>query len=360
MLARSHSGIIFLGANADACCLWREYFPHLNMPGSGFACFTEKPKFERILSYDVAVVQRCCTKAQLEFIDMMKRCGLKVVYDLDDQIWKLPKYNPAYAVLHQHREGFTACIQYVDLVTVSTPKLARAVRSHVKDLHNKMTGKEIPVVVVENRIDQRVFAQPQFAEKTIVGWAGSSSHIGDLPIISAAIKELANEHPEVLFEFRGCNPSAEAANADMPQTEKDALLALHDLSNFRHVLWSPVAEYNARMPLWGWCLALAPVQDEVFNEAKSNIKMIEAGYCGIPCLASWVDPYESFVRHDKELEYLLCAGPSSWLRKIRELINDVARREYLGKRMKAVVDQYYTWDRPHEGWQKALEIINTL
>jgi len=336
------------------------YAPHLNMPGSSFAIFVDKPKYERILAHDVAVVQRCCTQNQLDFITTMRKLGMKIIYDLDDQIWAIPKYNPAYSTLMPHREGFTACIRYTDLVTVSTATLAKAVRSHVKDLTNKLTHKEIPVVVAENRIDQRIFATPIPAEKMVVGWAGSSSHIGDLPVLVPAIQELATKHPDVTFEFRGCNPAIECTNADMPQEQKDMLMGLYKLPNFVHKFWTPVAEYNSRMPCWRWGIALAPVQEEDFNDSKSNIKMVEAGYCGIPCLASWARPYEEFCYHDRELQWLLCASQSSWLRKMRELINDSARREDLGRRMQMVTNRYYSWNKPHEGWQKAMELLRAL
>jgi glycosyltransferase involved in cell wall biosynthesis len=118
----------------------------------------------------------------------------------------------------------------------------------------------------------------------------------------------------------------------------------------------PVAEYACRMPLWGWSIALAPVIDNEFNSSKSNIKMIEAAYCGIPCLASAVRPYDEFVSHDPELRWLLCSGPHGWAKKIKELLYDQARREELGLRMRDVARKHYSMSKPHEGWA---EVIRT-
>ncbi len=188
----------------------------------------------------------------------------------------------------------------------------------------------------------RLFAQPAKPNPLLVGWAGSSSHIGDLNLVEEAVVTVGAERPDVAFQFRGCVLAEDSPILKVP--------------GFQHVLWTPVAEYAARMPVWGWGVALAPVHDLMFNDAKSCIKMIEAGYCSIPCLASWVRPYEEFCSKDKELEWLLCRTPAEFTRKLRCLVNEYERRMELGRRMRMVVDQHYSFNRPHEGWEKVLEL----
>lgn len=344
MLQRTNS-VVFLGAWFDACALWRMYIPHLSLPGSGFFIFAGKqgPNFNLIAGNDICVVQRACTEPQFQFIHTAASLGIKIVYDLDDQIFDLPEYNPAHRVLTAHREGFMMCMRSVDCITTSTKTLAKEVRKNVKFLVNIRTHKEIPIIVVENRIDTRMFTPvPKRMNNghVTVGWAGSSSHIGDLAIIQPALLDIAKE-PGVKIQFRGCELDP-----------KDPLMAL---PNFEFKYWSPVAEYASRMPLWPWDIALAATTHHPFNQSKSCIKMIEAGYCGIPCLASWVRPYEEFVHHDPELEWLLCAGASSWAKKLRVLINEPTRREELGQRMRAVVNQHYSFNKPHEGWEAAFK-----
>lgn len=340
MLPRNGSAV-FLASWIDACALWRMYFPHLGLRDSGFFCFSAKPDWNKIAGYDVVVLQRCCTKPQFEFIKTCRAMEQKLVYDLDDNIWQIPETNPAAAILHKHSDGFKVCIRSVDVVSVSTKTLKKVVERHVKNMTNLHTGKEIPIVVTENRLDERLFVPPVKSEQTIVGWAGSTSHIGDLRIIEDAIKTLAVEYPQVIFEFRGLEP---------PE-------GLREVPNVRFKIWYSVAEYAARMPRWGWSIALAPVTDEDFNNSKSAIKILEAAYCKIPCLASWVQPYFEFYNYDKELMWLLCAGRNNWAPKIRELINDPARRVYLGERMYQVMKKYYSWENGHDGWRKVLALL---
>lgn len=339
---------MFLGAWLDACALWRLYKPFLNLPGSSFYIFRDRPKFDLFSGADTIVVQRCCTQPQYQFLDIARKLEIKIVYDLDDDIWNIPEYNPAHGPLTHYRQGFAACIGMVDAVTVSTKTLAKVVKKHVPGMLNQRTGKEIPVFVCENRIDQRMFVTPKKnEEQTIVGWAGSSSHVGDLVLVEDAILAAAKEHPKVRFEYRGCMPQP---NSQVPKLE-----------TFQQKPWSPVPEFGARMPLWGWSIALCPVTNHEFNNSKSCIKMLEAAYCKIPCLASWVTPYEEFCSKDKELRWLLCAGASAFTTKLRILLNEPDRCKELGQRMYDVMDKYYSFHgQPHEGWTKVFEFCSSL
>ena len=343
MLERS-SSVVFLGAWLDACAMWRCYYPHHHFPGSSFFCFANQPNWNLIAGADVVVVQRCCTQPQFNFIHTCQKLGQKVIYDLDDNVWDLPDYNPAQLPLHQMRDGFNACIQLVDLVTVSTRVLAKEVRRNVKTMVNLKTHKEIPIIVCENRMDERLYAPPRKHPQPTIGWSGSSSHVGDLLMVADALRSVATDNPEWQIEFRGCEPPPE----------------LHTLPNFRHKLWTPVAEFSARMPVWGWHIALAPLTDHAFNESKSCIKFMEAAYCRIPCLASWVKPYADFANWDAELKWLLCPTPGSWKPKLRDLVNDPARRDYYGERMYKVLHEHYSFARRHEGWESAFETVRSL
>src|SRR5678815_211171 len=313
MIHRANS-TVFLASWIDACALWRMYIPHLNLPGSTFFCFANKPDWNQIAGCDTVVVQRLGLQIHFEFLKMVRALDMKVVYDLDDNMWEIPPKNPAYEVLKNQREGFKHCMRMTDVISVSTKSLVKAVKNHVKNLVNPVTGKEIPVVVTENRIDERLFAIPRKRKELIVGWAGSTSHVGDLELVDDTLIQVAKEYPQAVFEFRGLEPAAK----------------LMRVSNVRHKLWQPVAEFCTRMPLWGWSIALAPVTDEDFNNSKSAIKMVEAAYCQIPCLASWMAPYDYFTSFDPELRWLLCAGKNNWGPKLRDLLNDEARREHLG------------------------------
>jgi hypothetical protein len=257
-------------------------------------------------------------------------------------VWHIPPHNPAHEMLTMHKQGFLACMSIVDAVTVSTKPLARIVQSLTKK-------RKLPVFITENRICTKLFANPVMKEQITVGWAGSNSHqgvpgqpgTGDLGVIESAIHFTAKHYAGVRFEFRGGQPAEE----------------IMQLPNVVHYGGVPIAEYASRMPLWGWHIALAPVTMDEFNRSKSSIKMVEAGYCGIPCLATRIEPYERFCSFDPDLRWLLCSKEADWINKLRELINEPERRAELGRKMRVVTQEHFSFDKPHDGWLDAFDRV---
>jgi glycosyltransferase involved in cell wall biosynthesis len=361
------NAVVFLGSGMDACALWRLWLPQYNFPGSSFFLFRDKPDFSVIAGNDICVVQRLCTQQQWEFLQVVKSLGLKIIYDLDDDMWNVPEKNPAYNALMFYKKGFIECMKACDAITVSTRHLAKVVTKQIekaqRDLKNEceqalFQGKidqekynlmaarylrHIPVFVVENRLDEKIFAPPTLKkrDKLTVGWAGSSSHIGDLEIVLEGLKEVAEEEPGVDFQFRGLEPP----------------VALRTLPNVVFKLWTPVSEFVSRMPNWNWDIALAPLEDHAFNESKSSIKILESAHCRVPTLVSWVAQYDRFCSYDPELRWLLCAGRNQWAPKIRELIHDEARRVDLGERAYQVMRKYYSYIGEHEQWRAVFQAV---
>src|SRR5690606_18547248 len=107
--------------------------------------------------------------------------------------------------------------------------------------------------------------------KPRVGWAGGISHTGDLEMIADVVRELADE---VEWVFMGMCPERirPYVHEALPGVEINAYpqaLAALDLD-----------------------LALAPVEQNLFNECKSNLRLLEYGACGFPVICSDVRCYQ--------------------------------------------------------------------
>src|ERR1039458_7973243 len=77
----------FLPAALDACCLYRMYIPHLQLLNSRFLYRLGPLDLKELDGCNVSIVQRQVSEHNLNAIRRMKQIGLKVVYDLDDNIW---------------------------------------------------------------------------------------------------------------------------------------------------------------------------------------------------------------------------------------------------------------------------------
>lgn len=215
---------------------------------------------------DVVLLQRQIGEARLEAMRRLKAFSSAFkVYELDDYLPNLPLKN----VHRQHMpkdilKSLRRGLAYVDRFVVSTEPLAEA----FADLH-------ADIRVIENRLPvqwwgglqskRRVSARPR------VGWAGGSSHTGDLEMIADVVSELANEVDWVFFGM-------------CPDALRPYIKEVH--------AGVEINRYPQTLASLNLDLALAPVEQNLFNECKSNLRLLEYGACGFPVICSDVRCYQ--------------------------------------------------------------------
>lgn len=327
--------ITFLPASLDGCALYRMFIPHLNIVNSRFAGVNQGDlPFTAIADADVAVVQRLMDDRNWNAMIAMKREGLKIIYDLDDNMWNIPKYNPAYS-LFKDTTGFKKCAIESSIVTVSTEPLKRAAEQNID-------FKGLEVVVVPNAIDTKLFHPLPKKDKdyVTVAWAGTATHSQDLLQVSRQLPTLLQSEPSMHLSVTGMK-----------------IEEFQDHPRYTQIDYVSVAEYPSRLASWGFDIMLAPLEDNPFNRCKSNIKMLEATALGVPILVSMVRPYIDFCAKDEELSYCLCKNPRQWSDKIRELIHEPEKREYLVQRMRKVMNEHFNIEKVKNDWVKVAKDI---
>ena len=313
--------------------------------------FTEGPPLlDELAEADVMVVQRMMLEGNIRWLEIVRNLGVKIIYDLDDNLWNLPSSNPAklFFAKEEHRRGLEACAEWADVFTVSTPTLKRVVESKWSHLRNVASKKPIPVMLCENRVPLELYARQDGIssehEGVVIGWSGSNTHAGDLIDIWKILHSILNEYPEVRIEFVGQEPP----------------LFFRQHPRVRVRPWVHISEYPARSASWNWDIVLAPLEYHKFNKSKSGIRMQESGALRRPCLATDIEPYEDFVkRGSSELKYLLCSIPLHWETKLRELVKNASLRKELGDAMYENVKTNFAVEHSVPEWQAAiLEAFN--
>ncbi|KGT96003.1 O-antigen biosynthesis protein [Erwinia typographi] len=186
------------------------------------------------------------------------------VFELDDYILNVPMKHYRRSSFKQETTGqMRKSLSYFDRFVVSTAPLAEA----MSDMHSN-------IVVVKNRLPVSIWGQLQSrrnqGRKPRVGWAGGSSHRGDLEMIADVVKEFTHE---VEWVFMGlCPPKLQPY--------------VHEIH-----YGVDISLYPATMAALNLDLALAPVEDNIFNACKSNLRLLEYGACGIPVICSNVACY---------------------------------------------------------------------
>jgi len=263
---------IVLAHNADpwGCGHYRIIKPHRAMRDEGLidgavADRLLEPAELLRLSPDVVVYQRQTKQESLDSMERSRRFSAAFkVYELDDYLPNTPIKSAHRSMMSKDlvkllRKG----LGYVDRFVVSTPALANA----LSDFH-------VDIRVVENRLPLDWWGQLALTQnassKPRVGWAGGVGHQGDLDLIADVVRDLADEVDWVFFGM--CPEKLRPYVAE-------------------YIPGIDIQLYPEKLASLRLDLALAPLEDNLFNACKSNLRLLEYGICGYPVIASDIECY---------------------------------------------------------------------
>lgn len=181
--------------------------------------------------------------------------------------------------------------------------------------------------LLDNAVWGAVQAKRREGARPRVGWAGSNSHGGDLNLIEDVVKALAAEVNWILLGY-------------CPNRLKPYVREFHP----------PVAvkDYPEALASLGLDVAIAPLAANAFNEAKSNLKLLEYGALGYAVVCSNLLPYQG------RLPVVRVANTTQqWVAAIRRLVADGAEREALGRALQAEVRRDWMIDARLQDWLAA-------
>ena len=304
--------VVFIAGAIDGCAFWRMLMPSRVTPN---ATYSEGLGPAAPLGPDVraVVVQRQSEPLNFIAIQQARLRGIRVIIDLDDDLWSLPDYHPMQQKIRIMLPWVDRCLGVADLITVSTPPLARVVE-----------GRGFgPVRVIENAIDLDLFgrvAPVAEREKVVIGWPASAYHQRDGDLALKALVSVLRALPYVHCEFTG----------ELPAAIRGAIAeGWLDPARIAHTPGISMSEYPAWLSRRDWDLMVAPLVDNDFNRSKSFLKFLEAGALQIPCLATDVDEYRRFCGN--RLEWLLCRTLHDWRYKLNFLTSLGPFRHYWGE-----------------------------
>lgn len=296
---------------------------------------------EKIKLCDLIVAQRQHTQEFLAIQQAAKQeFGIPSIYELDDSIHHLHPSNPAYSYYFGQNKTpiviLEKTIRASDAMTVST--------EYLKKMHDKFNKH---IYVLPNCIDYEVFSEKNIkkhdhGDEIWIGWAGSSSHIPDLTDVVDAVRKIIQEFPQTKLAIGGFDGHYLSANGKKRYLWEgvpyDRTVKIHWVQNMN----------NYPTLLSHFDIALAPLLDMVFNRCKSNLKFLEYSACGIPVIASAVEPYSTTIR-DGHTGLLIPTKTSSkketlskyWYNAIKSLILNEQLRRQLADNARTFVKQNY-------------------
>jgi glycosyltransferase involved in cell wall biosynthesis len=238
---------------------------------------------------DILFAVRPANAASAILISAAKRAKRIVMCHWDDNLLCIPPESNSYAYFSRPgvRKLTVSGLRSADVVLTSSPKLAQQLRSLLEppnDTHTPVIVLPVPAINIQSDIRSKIneSADPITAP-FIVGYAGSPDQTKILQqLVVPALEILWSSGHNIYLRLIGPRLAID------PQWQK---FVTESPTTIDYAEW-----LNTRNNL-AWDLAIAPLNESLFNQCKYFNKYIEFGAAGIPCLFSDVAPYNTVVAH---------------------------------------------------------------
>lgn len=261
--------------------------------------------------------------------------GLQVIQDLDDLLHDLPTDHPEHAYSSQQRVA--QVLQASDKVVFAT--------DYLRDAYGHLTRWR---TVIPNSVSKRIYEAYKPLNKPhkncfIVGWSGGQSHKPDQDTLLPGLREFLLKYQDAKAYFHVLCP-------DQLYREFGARIIFEpqvvDFLDFPAVA--------AAYPFSVWTV---PLNDNNFNNAKSDMKLVESAPNCIPLIAS---PRADFIKHfDKNIMLFAednSAEHKSWFEQLEWAYHHQEEIELMGERARDYVLSERTSDKVAARWKEVLEV----
>lgn len=310
--------------NVDGCAYHRVVIPMHNLSGLELAqtTFVDGIEDKDLEKITLVVFNRDCGVSEIDKqIKRLKRLNIPYVMDIDD-FWSLDKKH----ILHKNYKE-SGADRLIKLF-----KSAAAVTTTHQRLANKVKKYNDKVFVIPNTLDAK---QTQWESiKTNnpsprFGWVGGVHHIEDIRLLVPAIKQIHQEDKVHLalggFTLNDVYYAFDNLFSNAGRYSKYKRIDSHDVFNYGNI-------YNTID------VCLIPLVDNKFNNCKSNLKILEAGYKGKACIVSRCAPYiddftdEEVLFVDENLSWydaiMLMQNSPSLVNGYADKLSNKVRREF--------------------------------
>ena len=252
-----------------------------------------------------------------EFIKVAKENNKTSFYDIDDLVFdlehtKMIKFLDTMSKEERdlYNDGVIRMGKTLDLCEygiASTTRLQTEMGKHLKEVYvNRNVASEEMVKYSEIALNE----VKKDSDKIVIGYlSGSITHNDDFKLIMPTVIKLLKKYDNVYLQIVGL--------LDLP----DEMQEVKD-----KVLTSPFIDWKELPKLIRSIdINLAPLEDTIFNEAKSENKWTEAALVKIPTVASNVGAFKDAIEDGKT--GLLCNDEKDWEENLINLIENQEERE---------------------------------
>jgi len=300
-----------------------------------------------IAEADALVICRArYNSAVAQMISRARARGIPVLFDCDDLVFDTSRLHLLLDSLNLNQRDEAvwndwfakvsrtgAVLRLCDAFVTTNEYLAERAKEYQPELRT---------AIMPNYLNpqQQALSESLYNAKRDSGWArdgkihvgyfsGSPSHARDFAIVAPAISRLMRRDPRVVLRVVGFFDSDPQLAALGDRIE---VVPLQDFINLQR----SIAEVE---------INIAPLQDNVFTNCKSELKFFEAAICGTLTLASPTFSFRKAIEHGRT-GFLV--APHAWddaLGQAVTLVEDRARYEAIAEAAFTEARSVYGWDR---------------
>ncbi|WP_202843324.1 glycosyltransferase [Luteimonas saliphila] len=258
---------------------------------------------------DMVVIQRDAVPSTHTeaVLDALSRQGIPHVFEIDDLLWEIPEQHTDHSIDEDAIASMDRIASTASIITTSTQPLADKLRRHgrpVRVIANALDGLLWQSPLDEAWIEQVCAPLGLTDGRRRILYMGTNSHARDLEMIDPVLGEIRQRHPDVQFlQIGGGYVLSHSKAIHRPA-------GTSDYPSF--VAWFRAVASRCTF-------AIAPLVDDDFNAAKSNVKYLDYLSAGLPAVYSDVPAYRTSVGDGTGI---LCPNQhDSWLPAIDELLS---------------------------------------
>lgn len=266
-----------------------------------------------------------------------EKFGTKFVLDCDDDFWNIPASNPIWKQDNMDRN--IADIKYAitssTYFTTSSPNLKKFYESLRPDLKTYL---------LENFIGDYKHKPFDNGNDVVIAFFGGVSHVKDLKVtgFTEAVTQLMKKYPQVRLGSVGLEIKPITGTLKKRYTFRPGI---------------PGEQYVTKLwPNINCDIAVAPLEQNVFNTRKTNIKWQETAMIPAAFVGSRIAPYLGTVTPEVD-GVLVRDGVENWYFALEKLVLDKDYRQKLAANAKLSVEKNWSIEN---NWKKLKDIIDDI
>lgn len=264
---------------------------------------------------------------------MSQKFGTKFVLDVDDNMYEIPKTNTIWKDKNAAKN-----IKEMQYMIEHTPYLVTSSRILQQDYKLRRTN---PTYFLPNYISEEYKHKPfDNGDKIVVGFFGGAAHEQDFKA-SGALQALKL----LIKDYKNIHVGSVGMKLDLPKDRYTFYPGKPGQA------WIDEVWPNINIDI-----SLAPLEDNVFNRCKTNIKWLESALIPAAFVATGIPPYSHSVKQ-RETGLLVQNTTEQWYNAIEELVTNQVLRHKLATHAESEVR--LAWSIEHK-WDKVKALVETI